>query len=178
MSINEYRISKFSGIILFIIICWIGILNPTKGQAQVLSDSDYSVYNYLIHRTLVEDTSLIYYEARFNDTTDIGPYLYDLRDTGTYISSHDYVSFAMLKRPKCYVDKSRLSAWKPKKIHKLAEFQHVSYEFSKCYFFNNGNSVILYFGVHVYLGGAGYVEILERNGNSWKVVKKRLQWVG
>lgn len=145
-----------------------------SGQHLILSDSDYVVYNYLIHQTLVEDTSLRYYEARIKDSTNAGPYLYDLKDTGTFISSHDYCTFAMIKRPKCQVDKTKLITWSPKRTHKLAKFPHVFFEFSKCYFFNNGNSVILYFSSS---RRAGYTEILKRDGNGWQVIKKRLQWV-
>lgn len=156
----------------------IGIITQVKAQAPILSDSDYEVYNYLIHQSFVQDTLLKHFQAKIDDTTNNGTYQFGLADTGTFISWRESCNFDKLKRTKYPINRFKLVTWPIKRSPKLAKLPLVRFEFSKCYFFNKGNSVILYFGLRAHLGGASYVEILGRESDSWKILMKRLQRVG
>ncbi|HTA81722.1 MAG TPA: hypothetical protein VK783_02230 [Bacteroidia bacterium] len=163
--------------------------NYLLGQTDTLSDKDYSVYNYLIVRIIENrdsisrkyDTNLnhLNYQIGINTYTKGNKYGISLDSTEKYFTLNDFVNYFNLNKKNYPIDIKKIKAKNCTFFEVDKESKTMKMEFSKCYFFNNNKSVMVYQGV-VYgpLDGEGCMYILQLgDDNNWKIIIKEVVWV-
>jgi|GEM_PF-6957079 hypothetical protein len=173
-------------IVVLVFFCCI---NDSMGQNGCLSDRDYSVYNYLINKTINKlDSSIahldsvkvkIKYVIKIKDSTIGDPYLFSQIDTADKIYSfQDVVGYDKLNKNNCVIEKDKLVYREPLGLRKIKDKTYVKVEFGRCWFYNDNKYVIVYYGEHYGpLSGQGSILILKNDGNGWSVIMKKVIWV-
>jgi len=175
-------------LILIISFCFSGSF--LLGQNNVLTDRDYSVYNYLINREVNNldssmpklDSMKIYlkYIMTIEDSTKGGArYTYTGIDTSDKaFTIQDAGSYYNINRKNFFIEKDKLIFKQPVGSEKAAKSKNVIIEFGKCLFYNDNKNAMVYYGItYGPLNGEGCMLILQNDGNTWKIIRKRTIWV-